>query len=91
MGIQGCPSDPLVSNDVCSRGAPLFKLYVVSDTDAQFSMEVLILGKAAHKTNKQSIIFNPPTSATGSTYKQNFTNGAKGDIFNATFQKLNNK
>ena len=40
MGITGCPSDPLTSNEVCSGEPPLFKLYVVSDTDAPFDIEI---------------------------------------------------
>ena len=86
MGIQGCPSDPLTSNEVCSGQAPLFKLYVVSDTDAPFDIEVTSVGKAVHKTTGAQHTFNPITGG-GAWYNFNKTNvRSKGEIINATFK-----
>ena len=85
MGIQGCPSDPLTSNEVCSGEAPLFKLYVVSDTDAPFDIEIQSVGKAVHKTTKKTTLFNPITGV-GPTYVYKTSVNRKGDIINTPFK-----
>jgi hypothetical protein len=61
MGITGCPSDPLASNEVCSGEAPAFRLSVVSNTEAPFSIAINSVGTAVHKTTKQRTQFNPIT------------------------------
>ena len=85
MGITGCPSDPLTSNEVCSGEPPLFKLYVVSDTDAPFDIEIQSLGIAVHKTTKKTTLFNP-TTGVGPTYVHKTTVSKKGDIINTPFK-----
>ena len=85
MGIQGCPSDPLASNEVCSGEAPLFKLYVVSDTDAPFDIEIQSVGKAVHKTTKKTTLFNPITGIV-TTYVYKTSVNRKGDIINIPFK-----
>ena len=85
MGITGCPSDPLTSNEVCSGEAPLFKLYVVSDTDEPFDIEIQSVGIAVHKTTKKTTLFNPITGV-GPTYVYNTSVSRKGDIINTPFK-----
>ena len=85
MGITGCPSDPLTSNEVCSGEPPLFKLYVVSDTDAPFDIEIQSLGIAVHKTTKKTTLFNP-TTGVGPTYVYKTRVNKKGDIINTPFK-----
>ena len=85
MGITGCPSDPLTSNEVCSGEPPLFKLYVVSDTDAPFDIEIQSLGIAVHKTTKKTTLFNP-TTGVGPTYVHKTRVSKKGDIINIPFK-----
>ena len=85
MGITGCPSDPLTSNEVCSGEPPLFKLYVVSDTDEPFDIEIQSLGIAVHKTTKKTTLFNP-TTGVGPTYVHKTRVSKKGDIINTPFK-----
>ena len=85
MGITGCPSDPLTSNEVCSGEPPLFKLYVVSDTDEPFDIEIQSLGIAVHKTTKKTTLFNP-TTGVGPTYVHKTRVSKKGDIINIPFK-----
>jgi hypothetical protein len=85
MGITGCPSDPLASNEVCSGQAPQFKLYVVSDTDAPFEIEVQSVGRAVHKTTNNTTVFNPITGV-GPTYVYKTSVNRKGDIINIPFK-----
>ena len=85
MGITGCPSDPLTSNEVCSGEPPLFKLYVVSDTDEPFDIEIQSVGIAVHKTTKRTTLFNP-TTGVGPTYVHKTTVSKKGDIINTPFK-----
>ncbi|MDC1123315.1 hypothetical protein OAT11_08205 [Nitrospinaceae bacterium] len=85
MGIEGCPSDPLTSNEVCSGEPPLFKLYVVSDTDEPFDIAIQSVGIAVHKTNKTATLFNP-TTGVGPTYVHKTRVSKKGDIINIPFK-----
>ena len=85
MGITGCPSDPLTSKLPCSGKPPLFKLYVVSDTDEPFDIEIQSLGIAVHKTTKTTTLFNP-TTGVGPTYVHKTRVSKKGDIINIPFK-----
>jgi hypothetical protein len=87
MGVEGCPSDPggFSSNEVCSGEAPLFKLYVVSDTNAPFDIEIQSVGKAVHKTTKQTTLFNPITGM-GMTYVYKTGVNREGGIINTPFK-----
>jgi hypothetical protein len=85
MVIQGCPSDRLASSEVCSGEAPYFKLFVVSDTDATFDIQIQSVGQAVHKTTREATQFNPITGV-GMTFVHKTRVSRKGDIINAPFK-----
>ena len=87
MGITGCPSDPLTSNEVCSGEPPLFKLYVVSDTDEPFDIEIQSLGIAVRKNSfGVTTQFNPTNGYDGPPYVHKTRVSKKGDIINIPFK-----
>jgi hypothetical protein len=86
MGIEGCPSDQLASNEACSGQAPTFRLNVVSDTMAPFSIAIDSVGTAVHKTTKQRTQFNPITGV-GQKFNTRIEHKySKGFIYDSTFR-----
>ena len=87
MGIEGCPSDQLASNEACSGPAPAFRLSVVSDTKAPFRIAIDSVGTAVHKTTKQRTQFNPITGV-GPKFNMRISTkeNTLGSIYDSTFR-----
>jgi hypothetical protein len=87
MGIEGCPSDQLASNEACSGQAPAFRLSVVSNTEAPFSIAIDSVGTAVHKTTKQRTQFNPITGV-GPKFNMRISTkeNTLGSIYDSTFR-----
>ena len=87
MGIEGCPSDQLASNEACSGPAPAFRLSVVSDTKAPFRIAIDSVGTAVHKATKQRTQFNPITGV-GPKFNMRISTqkNTLGSIYDSTFR-----
>jgi hypothetical protein len=85
MGIEGCTSDPLASNEACSGQVPDFRLSVVTNTEAPFSIAIDSVGIAVHKTTKQRTQFNPITGV-GPKFNMSISTNPnhKGSIYDST-------